>query len=91
MAVSLSREESSLFPRFKVHVQDSLETIFSRMPVENSMATFAAIIAFIIQCNENSDEIQVCADEILCNILKSVHHSEIGNWNLGSLLRGKWF
>lgn len=91
VVVHLSREESHLFPKFKVHIQSPLEAIFKSAPTSSGskqVALLAAAIAYITHCDEKDKDVSAQADVILCDILKQVHHSEISDWCLGSLLAG---
>ena len=92
VVVHLSREESHLFPKFKVYIQSPLEAIFKSVPASpgsKQVALLAAAVAYITHCDEKDKDASAQADVILCDILKLVHHSEISDWCLSSLLAGE--
>ena len=94
IVVKLAREESSLFPKFKLHVQSPAEAIYHSVPTSkeaNRIPLLASILAYLLNSDVEKDrDIRSHTDVILCNILQLVNRQEMPDWNLASLLCGKY-
>ena len=91
--MKLAREESSLFPKFKFHVQSPAEAIYHSVPTSketNRIPLLASILAYLLNSDVEKDkDVRSHTDVVLCNILQMLNRQEIPDWNLGSLLCGK--
>ena len=90
MTVKLAREESNLFPKFKVHVQSPVEAIYHNVPMlrpSHRVGLLASILAYLMYNDpeKEKDRVRSYIDVILCNILQS---AEIPEWNLSVLVAG---
>ena len=92
VVTKIRHEESSLFPKFKVHVQSPIEAIYHDAPISKSSgrtAVLSAVLAYLLHSDEKDKESRSHTDVILCNILQSM--SEVPNWDLSSILSGMCF
>ena len=93
IVVKLAREESSLFPKFKFHVQSPAEAIYHSVPMSkeaNRIPLLASILAYLMHADvEKEKDVRSHIDVIFCNILQLVSRQELSDWNLGTLLCGK--
>ena len=91
VVVKIRHEESSLFPKFKLHVQSPIEAIYHNVPVSKASsrsAVLATVLAYLLHSDESQKdrEIRSHIDIILCNILQSL--SDVPHWDLTSILSG---
>ena len=89
--LKIAHEESSLFPKFKIHVQSPIEAIYHSVSLSkgsNRVALLASILAYLMNCDDlmRDKDARSHADVILCNILQSM--SDIPEWKLSALLCG---
>ena len=91
VVVKIRHEESSLFPKFKLHVQSPIEAIYHNVPISKASsqsAVLATVLAYLLHSDESQKdrEIRSHIDIILCNILQSL--SDVPHWDLTSILSG---
>lgn len=95
VVLKIAHEESTLFPKFKVHVQSPIEAIYHGVPLapkgSNQAAILCAILTYLLRSEDELKDkhMRSHADVILCNILQAM--PEIGHidWRLSALLCGK--
>ena len=91
VVVKIRHEESSLFPKFKLHVQSPIEAIYHNVPISKASsrsAVLATVLAYLLHSDESQKdrEIRSHIDIIVCNILQSL--SDVPHWDLTSILSG---
>lgn len=90
MTVKLRHEESTLFPKFKVHVLSPVEAIYHASPQAKGAegtALLAAILAYLMHSEKQEKAIRSRMDLILYSIMHSARDS-LQEWNLSALLCG---
>ena len=91
IVVKIRHEESSLFPKFKLHVQSPIEAIYHNVPISKASsrsAVLATVLAYLLHGDESQRDRETRShiDIILCNILQSL--SDMPHWDLTSILSG---
>lgn len=91
VVVKIRHEESSLFPKFKLHVQSPIEAIYHNVPISKAStrsAVLATVLAYLLHGDESQRDRETRShiDIILCNILQSL--SDVPHWDLTSILSG---
>ena len=95
VVLRIAHEESTLFPKFKLHIQSPIEAIYHGVSLapkgSNQAAILSSVLAYLMNSKDElkDKEMRSCADVILCNLLQKMPDIPHIDWRLSTLLCGK--